>query len=128
MFFNRFRRYLKRILFMKQLNFAMARASATSNLRQIYETNPSSWEFSGFSQNGEDGIIDFLCKKVINPNRYFVEIGSADGTENNTSFLALAKKYSGLMVDGDKEKILLARDLLSNQAHNVEFLNLFMDY
>jgi len=55
-----------------------------------------------YSQGGEDGIIDYLASQITNPNQYFVEIGSSNGVANNTAFLALAKKYSGLMVEGDK--------------------------
>ena len=82
---------------------ALSRGAATSALRQIDPTNPNSWEFSGFSQNGEDGIIDFLTRNILRPNRYFIEIGSGDGTENNTSWLALARRYSGLMIEGNRK-------------------------
>ena len=84
---------------------AFARAAAMSALRQIDPTRPTPWEFSGFSQNGEDGILDYLCSRLVNPARYFVEIGAANGLENNTSWLALGRRYAGLMIDGDARKI-----------------------
>jgi hypothetical protein len=84
---------------------AFARAAAISALRQIDPTRPITWEFSGFSQNGEDGILDYLCGRLLNPGRYFVEIGAANGLENNTSWLALGRRYAGLMIDGDARKI-----------------------
>jgi hypothetical protein len=84
---------------------AFARAAATSALRQLDPTRPSTWEFSGFSQNGEDGIIDYLCGRLLDPTRYFVEIGAANGLENNTTWLALGRRYGGLMIDGDARKI-----------------------
>lgn len=87
-----------------RLALAFARASATSALRELDATNPVSWEFSGFSQNGEDGIIDYLCHRLLSRNRYFVEIGCGSGLENNTSWLALGKRYGGLMIDADPEK------------------------
>ena len=73
---------------MSRVNMSLARAAATSSLRKIDYTNPISWEFSGFSQSGGDGIIDVLIGKLLNPNRYFIEIGSNDGIENNTAWLA----------------------------------------
>ena len=40
--------------------------------------------------------------QLHSPNRYFVEIGAADGLEEIIlAWLAIAKKYSGLMIEGD---------------------------
>lgn len=39
---------------------SIARGAATAGLRAIDPLDPRTWEFSGFSQNGEDGIIDHL--------------------------------------------------------------------
>lgn len=105
---------LNRILlndFSTKVSIALSRGALTSALRQIDETNPDTWEFSAFSQNGEDGIIDFLLSKVKNPNRYFIEIGASDGTENNSSFLAIGKKYSGLMIEGNPSKSLICQHI-----------------
>jgi hypothetical protein len=88
-----------------RVSIALARAAATSALRQIDPERPSTWEFSGFSQNGEDGIIDYLCTRLVRADRYFIEIGSANGLENNTSWLAIGRRYSGLMIDGDPGKV-----------------------
>lgn len=88
-----------------RVSIALARAAATSSLREIDPQRPSTWEFSGFSQNGEDGIIDYLCTRLSRADRYFVEIGAANGLENNTTWLAIARRYSGLMIDGDPGKV-----------------------
>lgn len=58
-------------------------------------------EFSGFSQYGEDGVIDVLRWQLLSPNRYVVEIGAMDGTKNNGGWLLLAEPYEGLMIKGD---------------------------
>jgi len=84
-----------------RINIALSKGLASRELRRIDYTKPLSWEFSGFSQNGEDGIIDVLLKSLTKSNRYFLEIGSSDGLENNTSWLLVAEKYSGLMLEGD---------------------------
>src|ERR1700675_3503795 len=68
---------LDRIRIRTQLSVAFARAAATSSLRVIDPQVPRTWEFSGFSQHGEDGIIDYLCSHLVNPNRFFFEIGAA---------------------------------------------------
>ena len=55
-------------------------------------------EYSNFSQNGEDGIIEFLTDFIINNDKHFVEIGCSNGLENNTTNLLL-NGWSGLVCD-----------------------------
>lgn len=105
---------------------ALSRGAATSALRQVDPTDPNSWEFSAFSQNGEDGIIDFLSRRILAPNRYFIEVGAGDGTENNTSWLALARRYSGLMVDGNNESSEWRRYLLGPHNYGTEHVHMFV--
>src|SRR3954462_7999807 len=61
-------------------------------------------EYGIFSQNGEDGVIDYLARGLRANNRKFVELGTSDGQENN-SFYLLKKGWSGLGVDADAELI-----------------------
>jgi hypothetical protein len=109
-----------------RLAMAFARAAATSGLRQIDLRRPVTWEFSGFSQNGEDGIIDVLCQHLLSPNRYFIEIGASNGLENNTSWLALGRRYSGLMIDGDRSKIAESEQTLKRLNWSLEFASLMV--
>jgi hypothetical protein len=44
-------------------------------------------EFQVCSQNGEDGLIAEIFKRVGTSNRYFVEFGASDGFENNSTLL-----------------------------------------
>lgn len=57
-----------------------------------------------WSQNGEDGILNWLLRGVKNPSRTFVEIGASDGGENNTTALALLG-YRGVAIDAQAERI-----------------------
>ena len=109
-----------------RLSLALARASATSALRQIDPTVASTWEFSGFSQNGEDGITDYLCSRLRSPNRYFIEIGAADGFENNTSWLAIARRYGGLMIDGDAGKVAQCAKVFKRLNWALDFAAIWM--
>ena len=59
----------------------------------------NSYEYSNFSQNGEDGIIQFLTSKLKDNNKFFVEIGSGNGLENNSTNLVL-NNWQGLVLDG----------------------------
>ena len=106
------------------LNNSISRTAIGAATRVIDPLKPESWEFSGFSQNGEDGIIDYLISGLIERNKYFIEIGSGNGIENNTGYLAHIKKYSGLQIEGDQyayEDSLLIKPWL------VEIMNCFID-
>ena len=85
----------------QQMAIAVSKGCAMLMNRQVDLTQPQTWEFSAFSQNGEDGVLDILRKQLIESNRYFIEIGSADGMQNNSSWLVVAEQYAGLMVEGD---------------------------
>ena len=110
-----------------KINTALSTAAATAPLRMIDDTDPGTWEFTGFSQNGEDGVIDFLTRRLISPTRHFLEIGSSDGLENNTSWLVFARRYSGVMVEGDRKKAKLAAFAGPGLRAGVSCLHLFVD-
>jgi hypothetical protein len=118
--------YIQTTRHLQRVNLGLSRAATTSFLRQLDETLPTSWEFSGFSQNGEDGIIDFLLQKLIRQNRYFVEIGAADGLENNSAWLAIGKKYSGLMIEGCPKLVKRLNKTMSAYNIGVEALASFV--
>lgn len=85
----------------QRIAIALAKGGVMRQARVVDPADPSTWEFSGFSQNGEDGVLDVLRSRLSESNRCFVEIGSGDGVENNTAWLLVAEKYAGLMVEGD---------------------------
>lgn len=51
------------------------------------------------SQNGEDGILREIFRRIGAKDNVFVEIGVGDGRENNTSFL-IAQGWTGYWIDG----------------------------
>ena len=120
------RRYLATLLGMPRVNMALTRGAVACHLRTVDPTDPRSWEFSGFSQNGEDGILDVLCRQLLHPNRYFVEIGAGNGLENNTTWLALVHRYSGIWVEGNRGKSRRCRALFSGLSDGVESVPMFV--
>ena len=62
------------------------------------------------SQNGEDGVIEEIFKRIGITDRFFIEVGVADGKECNTSYL-LSQGWSGCWVDGRD----LFRETLANR-------------
>lgn len=118
---------MEELLFLQKVTLALARGGAASQVRLIDDKNPVTWEFSAFSQNGEDGIIDYLSRKIINPNYYFVEIGAADGIENNTAWLAFGKKYEGLFLEGNEVLVSRIKQYIEPMLLGVKGIQLFAD-
>lgn len=111
---------------LQKINYALSRGAASSALRSVDLVSPQSWEFSGFSQNGEDGILEVLLKNILQPNRYFIEIGTADGLENNTSWLSIVHRYSGLCIEGNPDKSALHKRVFLPLNYGLSFQNLFV--
>lgn len=61
-------------------------------------------EFQIYSQNGEDGIIQEIFKRIGTTNKYFIEFGSQNGLECNT-LLLLIQGWSGCWMDGSATNI-----------------------
>ena len=77
-----------------------------SLLEQKKDTkNINDHELKIFSQFGEDGIIDFLVKKINLQTKTFIEFGVEDYEESNTKFLLEAKNWKGLVIDSSQRFI-----------------------
>jgi len=72
-----------------------------------YRVSPAASQLEPFelrltSQNGEDGILAELFKRIGPDYGFFVEIGAGDGVECNCGNLARRFGWSGLMIEGDE--------------------------
>jgi hypothetical protein len=56
-----------------------------------------------FSQNGEDGIIKELLRRIGVKHRYFVEFGVETGAECNCARLAREEEWAGLLLEASGE-------------------------
>ena len=65
-----------------------------SEITSLFET-----EYKVFSQNGEDGILNYILHnlKILNPN--FFEIGVGDYRESNTRFIYQKYHSKGVIID-----------------------------
>jgi hypothetical protein len=57
------------------------------------------YELRVFSQNGEDGVLAELLRRLGTTSRWFVEFGIENGTEGNCVFLADVMGWSGLFME-----------------------------
>ncbi len=62
------------------------------------------YENQVFSQNGEDGIISEIFKRIGTESKYFVEFGVGNGLENNTVCL-LFKDYTGCWIEANADHV-----------------------
>jgi hypothetical protein len=65
-------------------------------------------ESQTYSQNGEDGAVAEIFRRVGARDRFFVEIGVEDGTQNNTRLL-LEQGWRGVWVEADPAAAAAAR-------------------
>lgn len=59
------------------------------------------YEFQVFSQNGEDGVVAEILRRVGVTNRWFVEFGVESGREGNCVALADVAGWQGLFMEAD---------------------------
>ena len=86
--------YLK--MFLREIRHAFMR---------IFTPNAiNGYERKVFSQNGEDGILGEIFRRLGTDKPYFVEFGVEDGLECNTAYLSRRKEWDGLMIEGDPDK------------------------
>ncbi len=62
-----------------------------------------------FSQNGEDGILGEIFRRVGTTNRFFVECGIQDGSENNTRALLEREGWRGVWIEASGDFAAAAR-------------------
>ncbi|HII29760.1 hypothetical protein COT48_04890 [Candidatus Woesearchaeota archaeon CG08_land_8_20_14_0_20_47_9] len=66
--------------------------------KEIFRIN----EFKVYSQNGEDGLIQYIFSRIGICNYRFVEFGVQTGEECNTRNLSWNFGWSGLLMDAEK--------------------------
>lgn len=60
------------------------------------------WELRAFSQNGEDGILGEILRRIGASTRFFVEFGAETGSEGNCVFLADVAGWRGLFIEAEE--------------------------
>jgi len=79
------------------------RGALAASVRTLPPNDLRHFESRVYSQNGEDGIIEEIFRRIRTTNRYFVEFGVETGGECNAAHLALDKGWSGLFLEADPD-------------------------
>ncbi len=69
-----------------------------------------------FSQNGEDGILEEIFRRIGTTNRFFCEFG-VQANENNSLYL-LVKGWRGAWLEGSAEQVTELQRIMAPQIHN----------
>jgi hypothetical protein len=80
--------------FLDELKGANGDINNLNHLREIGDLRGFSAKV--FSQNGEDGIIQEIFRRINTTNRFFVEFGVESGEQCNTRYLAECLGWSGV--------------------------------
>ncbi len=75
------------------------------NSQNFKSHNINDFEFSAFSQWGEDGIINYLTNNLAIEKKTFIEFGVENYLESNTRFLMMNNNWSGLIFDMSEKNI-----------------------
>jgi len=103
------RNELRRLRQEMETNLAAQRMIALHRLLEVELKNDPRFQdprrllkysFRVNSQNGDDGIIREIFRRIGTTDRVFLEIGVGDGTENNTAFL-VTQGWTGFWIDGN---------------------------
>jgi hypothetical protein len=109
-----------------QLDFQLQRvqeALGRIEYRQIEgprERDLEEAEFRVWSQWGEDGIVQWLTKRIRIENKVFVEFGVENYREANTRFLLENDSWSGLVLDSSEKNIETIRSEPAYWRHNLK--------
>jgi len=87
-----------------QLRAALLSDPRYADLRQL-----ARFEQRGFSQHGEDGILQEIFRRIGTRHRTFVEFGVGDGLENNTALLLASGDWRGGWIEGDAGQVATIR-------------------
>lgn len=98
MFLNSLKFFFKNYLIKKNVLLA---SKTIFELRKNYKNikNLNQVELKIFSQNGEDGIIDYLLESLSIQKPKFIEIGVGDYSEANTRYIFETRSPKGLIID-----------------------------
>lgn len=94
--------------------------------KKHYYTMINKYEKKLYSQNGEDGIINYIFKVIKTKTNKFVEFGFGM-RENNSINLIINQGFEGLYIDGNKDTCKHSKKLYKQiTKKNIHFLNAFI--
>ncbi len=87
----------------------------------------SSYRKNVYSQNGEDGVLEEILRRLEIRSGSFVEFGAWDGKHLSNTFNLLEQGWRGVYIEGDKDKFQdLVRNMKQFSGH-VELIDAYVE-
>jgi hypothetical protein len=86
----------------------------------------SDLEYRVFSQFGDDGIIQYLARKIPPDQKTFVEFGVENYQESNTRLLLERDNWSGLIIDGSSHHVEFIRKRTNFWRYDLTAIDAFI--
>ena len=116
------------ISFFSLFKFLNKKFKKKSNIKFSDNLNDiNKYEYKKTSQNNEDGIIEFIFKKIGLKKINFVEIGFDFYQNNSLNFLGKVNK--GLFIDGSEDKVIKLKSIMTllYPFKNISVIKKFID-
>jgi hypothetical protein len=111
---NRLQRYVQQLVRLEQEAYVadLLRQEKYQDARHL-----ARHEFQVCSQNGEDGILAEIFRRIGTHHKTFVEIGTGSGLENNTALL-LSQGWRGIWIEGNDKSARRIRQRFASFLKN----------
>jgi len=80
-----------------------------------------------YSQNGEDGILEELLKRLDIKNGWVCEFGAWDGKHLSNTFFLIESGFKGVFIEGDSQKFKDLEKTVSEFSRIIP-INSYVDY
>jgi hypothetical protein len=84
--------------------------------RRLIPESLNNFESKVFCQNGEDGIIKEIFRRIGEGDKFAVEFGIGDGTECCTRNLFVNHGWAGLLIEGSEPYVANAKSLYKDNS------------
>ena len=81
-----------------------------------------------YSQNGEDGIIEYIFNKLDIKNGKFIEFGAWDGKHLSNTYNLFNKGWNGIYIESDLDKYKTLKNNFINDIDQICCLNKMVGY
>jgi hypothetical protein len=89
-------------------------------------TDLADYEFKVFSQWGEDGIVQYLCRVIELRHKTFIEFGVENFVEANCRFLLMKDNWSGYVIDGSSSNIAKLKNSYFYWKYDINAVDAFI--
>lgn len=88
----------------------------------------SAYRKNVYSQNGEDGVLEEIFRRLQIRDGSFVEFGAWDGKHLSNTFHLLEEGWSGVFIEGDQKKFRVLEQNMKLFSERIELINAMVEF